>query len=339
MIKSLENIQKILVINLAFIGDVLLSTPVTRALREAYPQAMIDMLVMPVTAEIAGAIPYVDHVFVYDKRGKHKKLKPLFELIREVRSQHYDLAVCTNFALRGAAVAWAARIPCRAGYDAQHAAWFLTHAASSTRTQVKHEAENYLDVLKPLGITTKDTQLALEIPEKYQNYAKRVLKESGAKPLVLLCPYGSYARKSWPDQAYIELIRLIKDDCSCYLIGGKAEGPRLENLRQASGLAVNKVLAGSANLVELASLIKDAKALVTVDTGPLHIAQAVKTPVLALFGPTAPRVWGPRGPKDVIFYHGAACSPCWGKGTCKEKVCMLATDVSQVSETLFHLIE
>ncbi len=112
---DVTKIQRILVINLAFIGDVLLSFPVVTALKSICPEAEIDMLVLPLTAPIAAGNPHLNKVLVYDKRGKHKSLVQLFKLIREVRRRHYDLAVCTNFAVRGAMLTWAAGIPTRLG--------------------------------------------------------------------------------------------------------------------------------------------------------------------------------------------------------------------------------
>lgn len=339
MKQPLPNIERILIINLAFIGDVLLSTPVARALKAQYPQASIDMLVVPVAEPIAAVNPYIDHTIIYDKKGRHKKFTEAAALVRDLRRRRYDLAVCTNFALRGALVAWLSGIPLRAGYDIQMAGMFLTHRASTVRQELRHEAENYLAVLHPLGITTTDTSLALEIPEKIQGYARRVLGENGELPLVLICPYGSYERKSWADRDYVELLKQIKSHCHCYLIGGAAEAVRLKSLQQAAGLSERQVLAGTANLVELAALLQDAAALITVDTGPLHIAQAVKTPVIALFGPTDPVVWGPRGACDTVFYRKTACSPCWGKGECPEHICLQPAEISGVVQALFRLLE
>jgi predicted lipopolysaccharide heptosyltransferase III len=343
MIESLKHIQKILVINLAFIGDVVLSTPVIRALRESYPQAMIDMLVVPLTKSIASGNSFVNEVLVYDKRGQHKKLGPLFKLICELRSRHYDLAVCTNFAARGAMLAWIAGIPNRAGYDRQHANLFLTHVASSERLEIRHEAENYLAVLKPLGITTADTTLAFQVQEQDKvAFATKVPKVMLDQPIAVVCPIGSYPRKSWTTAAYAELICHLAKESQVVLIGGGKEAADLSKISQTSadlaGRNVVCILAGKLNLGELAALLQCCKVLVSVDTGPMHIAQAVGTPVVALFGPTDPVIWGPRGLNDQVFYEKLSCSPCWGKGECTINRCMTGIAVEKVIEAALRQI-
>ncbi|HWQ62115.1 MAG TPA: glycosyltransferase family 9 protein [Negativicutes bacterium] len=328
------SVRRILLINLAFIGDVLLSTPVARALHDAFPGAAIDMMVIPLTAPIARGNPYITDVIEYDKRGQHKRIGELFNLIGRVRARRYDLAVTTNFAPRGAMLAWASGIPVRVGYDAQHAGWFLTYTASARRTVVRHEAENYLDVLKPLGITTADTSLALNIdPRDAAALDGKVSKRPGKK-LVLICPAGSYPQKSWTVGGYAALVKELAPDADCCLIGGKAEGPLLAEInRSADGMA--QVLPGTLTLGELAALVKKADLVVTVDTAPLHIAQAVGTPVVALFGPTDPRIWGPRGPRDVVLQAPAECSPCWGRTACNDNKCLATIDARTVTKAVW----
>ncbi len=331
------SVRRILLINLAFIGDVLLSTPVARALSQAYPAAAIDMMTVPLTAPLARGNPYINDVIEYDKRGKHKKIGALLALIREVRARRYDLAVTTNFAPRGAMLAWAAGIPVRVGYDRQHAGWFLTHVASSRRPVIRHEAENYLDVLRPLGITTADTSLALTVDPRDAAALSGKVRRSAGKKLVLICPAGSYPQKSWTAEGYSSLIRRLAPKADCCLIGGKAEGPLLAAINRASGGAAQE-LPGTLTLGELAALVKEADLVVTVDTAPLHIAEAVGTPVVALFGPTDPRIWGPRNAHATVLQAPADCSPCWGRTSCKENRCMTNITVEAVEKAVGDIL-
>ncbi|MDU2063339.1 MAG: lipopolysaccharide heptosyltransferase II [Sporomusaceae bacterium] len=331
MISMPNQAQRILVINLAFIGDVLLSSPLITVLHEAYPAAQIDCMVIPLTEPIASRHPYVTETLVYDKRGKHKAWRELMKLIQTVKSRHYDLAISTNFAARGAMLAWAARIPQRIGYDAQHAGVFLTQTVSAQRPLVRHETENYLDLLQPLGISAPkaplDTALKLAVrpedraslAEKYPDLFSATSKR--VKPIIALCPVGSYARKSWDEAGYLSVIADLAKDHEVLLLGGHKEAPALAALVAASDHKA-LALAGTLSLGELAALLEQCQLLITVDTGPLHLAQAVGTPVLALFGPTDPAIWGPRGPRDRVFYRHEDCSPCWGKGDCREQQCM-----------------
>ncbi len=327
---SNKSINKILLINLAFIGDVILSTPVARALRERYPAAQIDFMTIPLSADIARLNPYINNVIAYDKRGKHRQLGALWQLIRYLRSQKYDLAISTNFAPRGAMLAWVSGIPYRVGYRAQHGEWFLTHVASAERSAVKHEAENQLDVLKPLGISTKDASLVLRLDKTDEDQVAAKVKKTEGKPLVIICPYGSYWKKSWTTDGYIALVKELSQYADCCLIGGPGEREQLENINEQTGNKA-QVFGGTLTLGQLSALISIAALLITVDTGPLHIAQAVGTPVLALFGPTDPKGWGPRGGDCAVIYHPSPCSPCWGKGDCPDHICMMAIATDEVT--------
>ncbi len=338
MTNDLQDVKRILIINLAFIGDVLLSTPVARALRGAFPQAEIDMLVMPLTVPIARGNPYIDNVLAYDKRGRHKKIGELLKLIADLRRRRYDLAVTTNFAPRGAMLAWAAGIRERVGYDAQHAGWFLTRAASSCRPVARHEAENYLDVLKPLGITTEDTSLALTVDPAADEAMRHKVPLEADKPVVLICPVGSYPQKSWTTAGYAELIGSLTPRAQCFLIGAAKEEGQLIAINAAAGQQA-AVLAGALSLGELAALIAAAALVVSVDTGPMHMAVALGTPVVALFGPTDPAKWGPRGPRDVVLTQQVDCSPCWGRTDCSDCRCMNTIDAAAVIAAVDKLLD
>lgn len=295
--------QNILVIDLAFIGDVILATPAVRALHESFPQARITMLTVPLTEPIARMNPYVDDVLVYDKKGREKGLLGMLRMARRLRAHRFDLAVCMNFAVRGAVVAWLARIPNRLGYDAQHGGFFLTHIASSKRLAIQHEAINHLGVLLPLDIATRDVSLTLAVPVSVQKSCAAKMAERGLleSDFVVICPYGSYERKNLANETTAELAHTLSKEHSVILIGGSSDKEHLEDVACKAGISDAAVLAGVLTLPELAALLQRAVLLITVDTGPLHMAQAVKCPTVAVFGPTDPKVWGPRGAYDLVI--------------------------------------
>ncbi|HWR38250.1 MAG TPA: lipopolysaccharide heptosyltransferase II [Patescibacteria group bacterium] len=330
--------SRILIINLAFIGDVLLSTSVARALREHCPQAVIDMLTIPLTQPIAAGNPFVNDVLIYDKRGRHKSVAAAWKLAGELRRRRYDLAVCTNFAPRGAMLARAAGIPRRLGYRAQRGEWFLTGAVAVRRDASRHESEHYLDVLAPLGISTTDTSLAFSVCAADSAAVRQKVVRDWNRPLTLLCPVGSYPQKSWTRAGYARLLRELAVQTDCYLIGGAGEAAELQTINQQAG-NVAGVLAGVLTLGELAALLKAARLLVTVDTGPMHLAGAVGTPVAAFFGPTDPRTWGPRGDRDEIFRFPADCAPCWGRVSDCDHRCLEKLEEEKVIHTILNMLK
>ncbi|MBQ7515099.1 MAG: glycosyltransferase family 9 protein [Schwartzia sp.] len=311
--------KRIVVIDLAFIGDVILATPVTRALKEAYPGAHLAMMTIPLTAPVAAMNPYVDEVIPYDKRGNDRGVPGMWRAAKRLRQRGFDLAVCMNFALRGAVVARMAGIPHRLGYDAQHAGLFLNIVASSQRQGIRHETLNHLEVLMPLGIGTEDTSLILTPPDEARESlaAKRAAHHIPERGYLALCPLGSYERKDLTLTTAAHLVRHFSQRRPIFLIGGPAERDRLMEIARLAGLPPANVLGGDLTLPELAVFLAGADCLITVDTGPLHVAQAVGCRTVAVFGPTDPVVWGPRGEHDTILYHQPGCSPCWGRGKCQ----------------------
>lgn len=320
---SNADIKKILIIDLAFIGDVILATPVVRALKKRFAGAEITFMATPLTAPVAEMNPYVDKVLIYDKQGAHAGLPGMWDVAGMIRKESFDLAVCMNFALRGAVVSWLARIPYRLGYDAQHAGWFLTWAQSHIRDGIKHETKNHAEILRPLGIDVEDFSLELAVPQKaVDSLSEKIRKWNLPEEYFALCPCGSYDRKNLPIPLAAMLIRKLQPRFPVYLIGGKKEEVFLKGLAQAGKVPESQVLAGDFNLQELAAFIGGAQHMITVDTGPMHIAQAMGTPTVAVFGPTDPAIWGPTNSNSSVVYLGCECSPCWGRGECKRYVCM-----------------
>lgn len=332
--------SRILLIHLAFIGDVILATPVVRALKTAYPDATITMLTVPVTAEVAAMNPYVDDVIIYDKCGKDKGLLAMWKMARRLKQQRFDLAICMNFAVRGAMLSWLAGIPRRLGYDAQHAGWFLTDVQSSRRDSIKHERLNHLEILRPLRLRKKcqDTSLELTLPMEAGDSLRQKL-ETYMIPsnYMIICPCGNNKKRELPVETVAEVIKALQKKIPVYLIGGNREACILQKMAQRAGLNEKNVLAGVLNLQELAIFIQSAEFMLTVDTGPLHIAQAVKCPVVAVFGPADPIVWGPCGAKDIVIYHPLDCSPCWNKGTCEVNECIRQITADEILQALDRL--
>lgn len=336
------DVKKILIIDLAFIGDVILAGPLTMAVRRKWPQGEIVMLTVPLTASVAEMLPAVDRALVYDKKGSHQGLGGMWQMAKELRREKFDLAICMNFALRGAVVSRLAGIPYRLGYDAQHAGWFLTWAASHVREGIKHETLNHLEVLRPWGmdasyLSAGELRLRLEPPkEAVEAFEEKAAQwELAAKGgYYVLCPLGSYARKNLPLPLAVQLIRQLEAEKPVYLIGGPQEEAALTAMAKAGHIGGERVLAGRLALPELAVFLQRAAAMVSVDTGPMHIAQGVQCPVVAVFGPTDPAVWGPQNDNSRTIYLAEPCSPCWGRGECRGARCMEKIKAAMVLSAL-----
>lgn len=340
MILKQSEIKNILVMNLESTSEVILSTPLTRALSAAYPEAKITMLTVALSGAIAELNPYVDRVMIYDKKGEHRGLFGMLEIVGNIRREKFDLAICMNLAVRGAIVAWAAGIPFRAGYDTQYAKLFLTHTVSAANDRIQHQTINHLQVLSSLGITTEDTSLTVAMDEKLEKVMIATLHLNTDKPIVAFCPVNAQnQRKSVSQAKAAEIIGRLAEKVNIYLIGGLAEKPALLTLAELSGLGTDKIFAGVLNLKEVAVFIKQAQVMISIDAGTMHIAQALKVPVVALFGPTDPLVYGPCGNYDVVLTHKSTCMPCTSKDACMYNRCIEDIPVADIVEKVLERVE
>lgn len=339
-IKS-ELTRKILLIIVAHMGDAVLATPVTRALRRKYPQAAIDMLVSPLGEEASEHNPYINDTIVYSIKNWQRDRIKLRNLITFLQNQKYDLALATNYGSLGPMLAWLSAAKYRIGFDDDGGAKFLTHVVASQRAVIRHETQRQLEILRPLGVFTQDFSIEFNIaPDELTSLHNKV-SLSHHKPAVVLCPFSSHPHKNWTVSGWISLLPQLAKLANCYFIGGHRELSDILQLNAYAGYAA-EVLASKLTLGETAQLIREADLLITVDTGPLHIAQAFQTPVLALFGPTHPKVWGPRGLQDIVVSAPQACSPCWQRTNywhfhCEKHECMeqiTATEVLHTAEAM-----
>lgn len=316
-------------------GDVVLSTPVVRALKKAYPKAEIDLMVIPQTREIAQYIPSLNQIIVYDKEDKHRKLKEFLKLRSFLRSRHYDLAITASNSTRSALITWVSGARYRIGSPNQGGFLFLTHPVREDSVPM-HLSEIFLQYLRPLGIHGSDSSLELQIDPHNIQKVQQKLVHNPDRPLIAICPFGNCRpQKSWTIENCSELVKLLAPMADLYLIGGKAEQSRLEKINSLSG-GLAMVWAGNLSMGELIAFVKLLDLLVTVDTGPMHIAGAVGTKIVALFGPTEPTSCGPRGKDDVVIRHYPGCEPCRKPIECDR--CMRDIQAEEVYSEVLKLI-
>jgi len=335
MLILLKSVRKILYINTAHLGDIVLSTPVVRALKKAYPDAAIDMLVSWPYGEAALYNPYVNQVFFYDNRCGKRNSKLLHKLLRQLRQQNYTLAVASCYSPMDPILALLSGATYRVGFRENSGGRFLTHFAPVTPLPL-HETEHQLQVLAPLGIKAHDTAIEFGVPPEavaglYQRLP--ILKDS-SRPKVVFCPCSQSPAKNYPVEAAAIVLWQLAKHADCFLIGTAKQGPELQHINSLTGNAAT-VLDGCLTLGELGALLRAVQLLITVDTGPMHIAQAFATPTVALFGPTSPLRWGPRHHQSIILQTNAPCAPCCDypitKKQCQRPYCMhLITPVAVI---------
>jgi predicted lipopolysaccharide heptosyltransferase III len=307
---TFENIHKILVVSLAHMGDAVLATPVTRSLKKKFPLASIDLLIRPLAEEAAKHNPYVDHVIVYERDHWQKNKADLQNFIHLLQSKNYDLALSASDDSICAMLIGLSGARYRIGYENDSQMNFFTHTVPAP-TKIMHQSERQLEILKPLGLMHQDSHIEFQISMNETTSLYHKLDLSSTKPTIVLCPFSSHVHKNWTVDNWITVINHLAKKAQCILIGSQQELSAIQSMNDRTDNAA-LIAAGQLTLGESAALIKSAQLFITVDTGPMHIAQAFDTPVIALMGPTHSRVWGPRNRQDIVIRSlRCPCAPCW----------------------------
>ena len=326
--------QNILIVQTAFIGDVILITPLIRAVAELYPQAKIDVMVVSEAVKLLENNPYVNEVIVDDKR-KNILLSTL-QLIRKNRIKNYDLAISPHSSFRTHLILYFSHIPERIGFNRGSAAWMLTKKVE--HPVGPHKIVKNLGLLKPLSEREFDLQTELFPSEKDRQKAEKLLQPLSGKTIIAVAPGSIWQTKCWEPNSYISLCRkLIDSGYAIVLIGGESDkliSNEIENaLGKNNANLIN--LAGVTNLLESAAVIKKCSLMICNDSGAMHIANAMQNRVFAFFGPTVQRFgYYPYRQGDRVFEVDLNCRPCGSHGgkKCPQKHhnCMQKIEVEPV---------
>jgi heptosyltransferase-2 len=311
-----------LVVQTAFLGDVVLTTPLLAAL--ALGDGPLDVVTTPAAAPLLETHPAVRRVIPYDKRGAERGWRGLRALAERLQAERYGVAYLPHRSLRSAALAWLARIPRRVGYrDGWR--WFYTESRS--RPVAGHEIDRLLALAGQAPSTATLPSLTLTAEDRAA--AERWLRQKMVTvPFVALAPGSIWGSKRWPH--FPELARRLTGRAGLVVVGSREDAP----LADPMGGAANAC--GALTLRQSVALIERASVLVTNDSAPLHFAQAVGTPTVAIFGPTIPAFgFGPRGRSDrTVGVDGLACRPCSPHGPPRcplgHHSCMQALAVEEV---------
>ncbi|MEN6414740.1 MAG: lipopolysaccharide heptosyltransferase II [Veillonellales bacterium] len=331
--------KKIFVSNRMGLGDVILTTPILKALKQKYPDSRITFVTSPNCLPIVQGLDFIDEVITYEKH-----VDSVWKVVKKI--WRYDLALCIDFKYRSAVMAFLAGIPLRAGLKHKRKL-FLTHPVDKPpEWESTYEPLNFSYVLKQsVGIEFDADLTRLYVPEisKTEQIAvDEMLAVQGIKggsPYIVLAPVTSWPPKDWPEDRYVELVRSLIEEYSypVVLLGAPSDAEKVVTLDKLDGV-VN--LMGRTTVMQMVEIIRRANLLVGGCSGPLHIAGAVRTPFVALYGPTSPREWAPKT-KGITISHDDRfpCSPCLVEMVgCPEKPCMQAISVQEVFEACRQML-
>lgn len=336
--------ERFLVVNLNQIGAVVLSLPVFAALRQAFPNSFIATLVREAMIPLLIGNPHIDTIVTWEKRWP---LSRKIQAIKRLRALRCETALNLSHSFERCLLTWFSGARQRIGFRSAEGAFLLTQRI--IEPPMRHSADLNLDLVRALGVTIgEETRDGLRI---WLNKDDLAFIDEWAvsvglqpqKPLIGLNPGGATSHLNrWMPEAFGALAVILRErDCQVVVLGGKEDLPAAEGIRR---IASEKVwyLTGQLTLRQLIAIIARCDVLVTGDTGPMHIATAVDTPVVALFGRAEPRQTGPyRGTNIVIQKRFLPCVPCLSK-RCPlpvQKLCMHLITPQEVAEAVMNLLE
>lgn len=303
----------ILIIQTAFLGDAVLTTPLLTTLKEHHPAAGISVLCTPETAEIFKSHPAVSDVIIFDKRNRERSLRARWDLIRRLKARRFALAVIPHRSLTSALIARLAGIPRRVGFSSSQGKWLMTDTVPF-RWGV-HDVERNLALLGKLGIHTSAAPLHLEADPVALAAIDGRLKAAGLKAnqkLVGINAGSVWATKRWLPEGFAAVADRIAGELGAKVlfIGGAKDQ---ELIGKILGLMKTPALnwAGQTTLSELIAAISRCAVFLTNDSGPMHIAVACRVPTVAIFGPTTKELgFFPYGEGHIVIEKDLSCRPC-----------------------------
>jgi predicted lipopolysaccharide heptosyltransferase III len=323
--------RHILAIKLRYLGDVLLATPTLHALKTAYPHARLSVLVNRGTEDILRANPDVDEIILLDRGSIVQQSR----FVWKIRRRGFDTVVDLTDGDRAAFLTWASGAAVRIGYNAEQRWTGRCYSTVVSGAADSHRIERDLAALVPLGVVAEQRVPRMWLTSEDDAKAERLVQDLGIspdRPWVVLQPGARYWFKAWPVERFAELADRLSDRFGCQvLVGGSRQETALTESVVARAKSPLLSIAGRSDVRTLAALVKRSTLFVGNDTGAMHIAAAMGTPVVALFGPSNPREWGPRGGPAAVVYKGLDCRICFHP-TCRrgEENCMRLITVDEV---------
>ena len=307
----IQGIRRILIIRNDGIGDVLNSTPAISALRDAYRDAHISVVVKPPGAEMLRLNPHVDKVLIYD--ADNMSLRSRWRFLRQLRAERYDMAVVLRNASQSNFMAYFSGARYRIGRRSERKrfSFTLTHGVNFHDPKgTKHETERNMDVARLAGVGDGSRELVLRLSEEERAWARDFLPVVTPRVLVGIHPGGSSFDKLWPAENFAHIAnRLIQDfGAKIALFGGRGEEDLVRSIQDK--MTHPPVLATGIQLRQFAALVAECSLFLCNDSGPMHIAAALKVPTVAIFGPTDHVRWKPHSENAVIVRQDMDCWPC-----------------------------
>jgi heptosyltransferase II len=326
-----------------WIGDLVMATPILSDLRKAYPEAHITAMCRSPICELLKEDPEINELFCFSKASGFGRRIERRNIIEKLRKGDYDLGILLTHSFSSAWWFWLGKVQIRLGYECNGRKPLLTHSLPFPKNiQNQHLVVTYKMLLEPLGIPISDTPPRLYLSSRELKDARTLLRQhripEGAL-IVGINPGATYgSAKCWLPERFREVTERLLRDKDVYIVyfGDQATVSLVKEI--CAGLPPRVInLAGMTSLRELSSLMSHCDVILTNDSGPMHIADAIGIPIVALFGSTSEIITGPYRSGTLIHKH-VECSPCYQRTCPIDFRCMKRIEADEVYEAINKIL-
>jgi predicted lipopolysaccharide heptosyltransferase III len=346
-----KHVNKILLIQLGDIGDVVWTTPSIKAVKNSIPDSKVFILVKDGFGGLLEADPFIERIFEVKRYHGNffRQATRQLSFLKDIRSQHFDLVVDLRLGDRGAFISLATGAPLRVTMHHPEGVpfwrqYFFTHGiVPGPNVHTRGAADQSLRILRKIGIDTEDIIPRLWISDSVKRRVQEILideKADNLKHWITLNPFSRWQYKEWNDHKWVEIINWLCREFSIpiIIVGSREERPKAEEIiRQVeSGLVFN--FAGLTTLAELAGLLSLSRLHIGVDSAAPHIAAATGTPIITIYGPSSWEDWAPPGKDHYVISPAMNCVPCRQKGcnNSGQSRCLEELTVDQVKSIILE---
>lgn len=323
-------VERILIFNVNWLGDVLFSTAAIRNIRRNYPDNYIACIIPSRCYQVLKGNPYLNEVIIFDEKDRHRGMLAKLNFVRLLKGKKFDVVFLLHRSFSRALICRLAQIGSRVGHYTKKRSFLLTKKIIPPQKDSLHRIDYYLDVIEKAGLRIEDRYLDFFFDVLDEKQVDDFLNKNGVGKgdfIVALNPGGNWKLKRWPIDYWADLAdKLIRQNQAKVIITGSVTDLALAGQIKEKMIETPLIACGVFNIKQLGALAKRVDLFITADTGPLHIANAVGAKkIIALFGPTTKEVTGPH-PADhvVILQKDIGCQlPCY-KLNCPDNRCMKA---------------
>lgn len=338
--------KKILIVRMDRIGDVLLSTPVIKAVRDVYPDSHIAFMVRPYARDIVEGNPYLNEVIVYDKKGKEGGVVGTISFAKMLRDKKFDVAIVLHPTSRTHLIMFLAGIPERIGYDKKWGGLLTKKVPHTKQYGLKHEIDYTLGLLNHIGVHGGERGLYMPVKRASEDRITALFRDSGIGMddiVVAINPGASCPSKRWRAEKFAGVANGLAEKLGAKIVvisdkKDKPFGDKTASLIKRDCLN----LSGETTVSDIASVLRRVDLFISNDSGPVHIACAVGTPVISIFGRSdrglSPTRWAPSGDRSVVIHKDVGCDVCLAHNCGKGFRCLEAVNIGEVIEAAERLL-